>query len=357
MTPLELGLGLRGERSGADYRRLGRLAERSGFANVSAFGDLMAQPPLYPLLEIAAVTERVGLAAACLNPFTTHPVEIAGQVAALDAASGGRASLGLARGAWLDSLGVDQPRPLTAIREAVEIVRRLLRGDRSGYEGELFSLAPGLGLRYEPFRAEVPLLIGGWGERVAAYAGEQADELKLGGSANPEMVRLIRDRLRPGAERAGRDPDEIGVVVGAVTVVDEDGRAARRRAAGEAAMYLEVVGELDPTVETPPDLLAAVRRHLRHGDHEAAGRLIPLDLLERFAIAGTPEEVAVHVESLFAAGARRVEFGPPQGLTSEGGVELLASHVLPRFAPEATLSAGPTRPHAKYPTAFEGGTA
>jgi 5,10-methylenetetrahydromethanopterin reductase len=145
----------------------------------------------------------------------------------------------------------------------------------------------------------VPLLIGTWRPRTAAFAGEVADEVKIGGCANPDMVRLMRQWI---------GNDDVGIVVGAVTVVDEDGDAARRRAHEEAALYLDVVGELDPTLELEP------------------GEPPPLD---RFTFAGTPEEVAEHARRLFDAGATRVEFGTPQGLTTAGGVELLAGRVLP----------------------------
>jgi 5,10-methylenetetrahydromethanopterin reductase len=53
---------------------------------------------------------------------------------------------------------------------------------------------------------------------------------------------------------------------------------------------------------------------------------VPLD---RFTIAGTPEEVAAHAQRLFDAGVKRVEFGTPQGLTTASGVNLLCDRVLP----------------------------
>jgi len=263
------------------------------------FHDLLFPPAIAPLLEIAAATERVRIGPAALNPYTLHPVEIAGQIAALDHASRGRAYLGLVHGAWLDKLGIDQARPLTALREAVEIVTRLLRGDRSGFEGRRFRLAPGAGLNYEPYRPAVPLMLGTWKPRAAAYAGRVAQEVKIGGTANPEMVRLMRRWI---------GNDQVGIVVGAVTVVDEDGDLARERAREEVALYLEVVAGLDPTLALGP------------------GELPPLD---RFTIAGTPEEVAAHARRLYAAGATRVEFGTPQGTTTAAGVELLAARVLP----------------------------
>jgi 5,10-methylenetetrahydromethanopterin reductase len=266
---------------------------------ISVFHDLLFQPAIYPLLLIAGATERVRIGPAALNPLTLHPVELAGQAAALDLASGGRAFLGLVAGAWLDRLGLDDRRPVQRMREAVEIVRRLHSGDRSGFRGELFTLAPEAGLEYAPLRSRIPLLIGTWRPRMAALAAETADEVKIGGCANPEMVQLMRGWI---------GNDEVGIVVGAVTVVDEDGGAARARAAQAVAMYLDVVGTLDPTLDLAP------------------GDAVPLD---RFVIAGTPEEVAAHAQRLLDAGAKRVEFGTPQGLTTSRGVDLLCDSVLP----------------------------
>jgi 5,10-methylenetetrahydromethanopterin reductase len=318
----EIGLGLQGDKPLGDYARLGRIAEDGGVDVLSVFNDLLFRPALVPLLELARATERVRLGPAALNPFTSHPVEIAGQIAALDEASGGRAYLGLVRGAWLESVGVDASRPVTALREAVEVVRRLLAGDATGFAGTRFSLAPGQALRYPVLRPRVPLLIGAWAARTAALAGELADEVKLGGSANPEMVRVLRGRI---------GNDRVRIVVGAVTVVDGDGSRARALAREEAALYFPVVAGLDPTLAVPPGLVDEVRALVDAGDRRAAAALIPDDLLDRLAFSGTPEQVARQAEALYDAGAHRVEFGTPQGLTTENGVRLLCDRVVPHF--------------------------
>jgi 5,10-methylenetetrahydromethanopterin reductase len=318
----QLGLGLQTDKAPGEYAALARAADDAGFDVVTVFNDLWFQPALPALLEIAAATKRSRIGPSCLNPFTLHPVEVAGQIAALDRRSGGRAFLGLAAGAWLESLGVDTSRPVTAVREAWEVVRRLLAGDRTGFCGERFTLPPGDGLRYEPLRASVPLLVGTWSPRLAAFAGEAADELKVGGSANPEVATVLRQRI---------GNDRVGIVFGAVTVVDEDGDRARALARREVAMYVDVVGGLDPTVELDPELLARIGALVSAGEHDAAGALLGDDLLRRFAFAGTPAEVAAQAESLFAAGARRVDFGTPHGIDERHGVELLCAHVLPRL--------------------------
>ena len=328
MNPVELGLGFQSDKSWRDYERLATAAEAYGFDVLSVFGDLYFGPPVPALLAMARATARVRLGPACLNPFTVHPVEIAGQIAALDEASGGRAFLGLARGSWLGDLGITQARAIDAVAEAAAVVRALLAGEGEAVAGTHFSLPPGTHLRPTPLRGVVPVLVGTWGPRLARRARAFADELKVGGCANPAMAGVVRAWLAP-------EPDvrnvarRVRVVLGAVTVVDVDGDAARRRAREEVAMYLDVVAALDPTVETDPELLARLHERVAAGDRVGAGALVPAELLDRFAFAGTPAEVTEHALAVFAAGADRIEFGTPHGLTDDGGVALLGEQVLP----------------------------
>lgn len=333
MRQVEFGLGLQGDKRPGDYAALAVMAESHGFDVVSVFGDLMFQPPIGPLLEMAAATSRVRLGAACWNPYSMHPYEIAGQVASLDLVSRGRAYVGLARGSWLEEVGITQTRPATYVEEAIAVIRALLAGDDSGVSGEVFRLSAGTRLRYRPERPSVPFLVGGWGARMVAVAGRIADEVKVGGTANPDLVEVIRSRLAAGASSAGRDVGDIGIVVGAVTVVAEDAVVARSRARTEVAMYLDVVAELDPTVDVPAELLAGVRQRLAAGDNGGAGALLPDELLDRFAFSGTPEQVAKQAQRLIDAGVSRVEFGTPHGLADADGVELLGSRVLPLLRP------------------------
>ena len=331
MTRIPVSLGLQTDKAPGEYAALATLAEGLGFDGVSVFSDLLYQPPVAALLEMAAATTRVRLGCACWNPYTLHPYEIAGQFAAVDAASGGRAYLGLAKGSWLEAIGVEAPKPIAHLRDAVGFIRALLDGSGVGYEGSEFRLEPGIRLRYPLVRPDVPILLGSWGPLGMTLAGEVADEIKVGGSANPAMVGVVRSRLDRGIERAGRAPGSVGVVLGAVTVVDRDGDAARAHARRQVAMYLDVVAALDPTVELPEDLLPAIRARLAEGDDEGAGRLVPRDVLDLFAFAGTPDDIAAQAQRLIAAGVDRIEFGTPHGIDSARGIELLGREVLPQL--------------------------
>ena len=329
MTAFEIGLAFQTDKPPGRYGELAAAAEMLGFDVVSVFADLLYQPPLPALLEMASSTSRVRLGAACLNPFTQHPYEIAGGLAMLDAVAPGRAYLGLARGAWLEAIGLSPSRPLAALRDATAIVRALLSGDARGYDGLVYRLLPGVRLR-GAVPVQVPsVLLGAWGPRGTALAGEIADEIKVGGSASPAVAALVRERVRAAAVASGRPADAVRVVLGAVTVVDQDGAAARRLARSEVAKYLAVVANLDSTVSLPPGLAGRVRELVASGSDEAAGLLIPDSVLDLFAFAGTPEHVAALARRVLAAGAGRVDFGGPHGLTDAGGLELLGREVLP----------------------------
>ena len=145
-----------------------------------------------------------------MNPFTCHPVNIAGHAALIDEASDGRAYLGLARGAWHGFLGAEPRRPVTALREAFECVRHLLRRSREPYRGEIFPLAGGDSLRWTIARPELPFLLGSWGIATIRACIREIAEVKVGGTANPALVPryLARDRRcrheRGPADRVSR---------------------------------------------------------------------------------------------------------------------------------------------------------
>ena len=323
----QIGLGVQGDLPMDRYAHIGKAAEAAGFDTLAVFADVWFLPPIVPLTVIATHTEHIRLGPSCLNPYTLGPSEIIGQVAALDAVSGGRAFLGLTRGAWLDGVGISQARPLALLRDVLELFPRMLADDRSGYQGSVLTIAPGQHLQYPVPRNRIPIMVGTWSPRLSALAGELADEVKIGASASPAMAAKVRDWIVPGAEKAGRDPGEVGVVVGAVTVVDDDGEQARRRARTQVARYLNVVGAMDSTAVVSAELVAEVDAELAAGRVEAAGDLVPDEVLDAFAFAGTPEQVADHALACYAAGATRVEFNSPY--TMDGTLDLLADKVLP----------------------------
>lgn len=311
------------------YGPLAAQVEQYGFDGVTVYNDMLYQPAWLPLLEIAKSTQRVRIGPAAVNPFTSHPMNMAANIALIDEASHGRAYLGVARGSWLDFVGIYPRKAVATLREALRCVRHLLQQSKEPLSGEIFPLAGGDALRWQVPRADVPFLLGTWGPQTLRACLPDIAEVKIGGSANPRVVPWMRGLIREYAAEARRQPAEIGVVMGAVTVVDEDGRAARERAAREVALYLPVVAELDPTLEVEPDRLAQLKEAAAAYDFEKAAGLVSDELLAKFAFAGTPEEIAEQTVAILHAGASRVEYGTPHGRSSDNGLRLLGEQVLP----------------------------
>ncbi len=325
----KISIALQGNKSWDEYTALAELVESLGFDMLSVYADLGFQPAIGPLLAAGRATKRIELGPAALNPYLLHPVEIAGQIAFLDQASGGRAYLGLVRGAWLDAIGIADSAPITRLRETVEVVRHLLSGNETAYEGKIYKLPQERLFNYPVECSEIPLMIGSWGPKLLQYAGEVANEVKIGGSANPDLIPTIRGHLAVGEARAGRQIGSTGIVFGCVTVVNQDGSAARAWVRRDVARYLPVVAPNDPTVDTSAIDLDRMAALVARDDLDAAAALVSDDILDRFAFAGTPDQIARQAQVLFDAGASRVEFGTPHGFTDAAGIRLLGEQVLP----------------------------
>ena len=303
----------------SDYGPLAAAAEAYGFTAVSVYNDMLYQPAWLPLLEIARHTSRVQLGPAAANPFTCHPITIAGNMALLDEAANGRAYLGMARGAWLDFVGLHPAQPIAALKDAIGCIRHLWRQSTEPFESDHFPLMGGDTFRWPLARADIPIMLGSWGLRTIRACLDQVQAIKLGGTANPDVVRWLRGIVGETGE----------IVVGAVTVVDEDGPAARQLARREVALYLPVVAELDKTLSIEPELLYRLKQAAANYDFEQATAYISDELLQKFAFAGTPTQVASQTMALLEAGAGRVEWGTPHGLTTTSGVRLWGEKVLP----------------------------
>ena len=305
-----------------EYGRLAQIAEEYIFDGVTVYNDMLYQPAWLPLLEIVRSTSRVRIGAAAVNPFTCHPINIAANIALIDEASNGRSYVGFARGAWLDFVGKQPKNGPQQLREAMVCVRHLLQKRVEPLAGKYFPLAGGDAFRWTAVNSDIPFLLGSWGRKTMTACRPYIDEIKLGGTANPAVAKQLKQQL-------AIEPNAPNIVVGAVTVVDEDRNAALALARREVALYLPIVAKLDTTLELDPVWLACLETAVQTHDWETAVSLISDDLLQKFAFAGTPQEVAAQTLDLFAAGVNRVEFGTPHGITTAVGLRLLGEQVLP----------------------------
>jgi len=330
MREKQISIAFQTDKSPTEYIALAKLVNQFNFDVVSVYCDAPYHPSYGPLLLMAPYIKRARLGPAAVSPFRINPIDIAANTALLAQIAEGGVYIGLARGAWLSDYGIHQPtRPIQAIREAIEVTRHILSGNSGGFRGEYFWLAEHFKAPYQLPKVEVPILIGTWGAILAALAGELADEVKVGGSANPDFVPIIKEYIRGGEKKANRKNNSVGLVMGAVTVVDDDRLLARRIAKQKIALYLPVVAALDPTVAIEPGLVEKIQTLTEQRNWVEAGELISDEILDCFAFAGDENDLITRAEELFDSGVDRVEFGTPHGVLSEGGVGIIGRKVLP----------------------------
>lgn len=331
MSP-EISISFRAEPNERVLQETAETVGKYGFDVISVYEDLGDQSPMYPLLTLAKHSKNARLGPACVVVPKYRTMEpVVGDIARLNSINPGKAYLGLASGSWMEQVGIKSA-TVNQLREAADVSRYLLEKRDNGFHGEYYQVQPGFQVNYPTPEGDVPLLIGAWGEKMAALAGEIADEIKIGGSANPLMVDIIRRRVNVGTERANRKPEDVGIVLGAVTVVDKDRERALFIARRRAVVYANVIGEKDPTAMADfSEEIAAIKIAMSHNDIESAIKYLPDELTERFLFAGTPKDIISQTEKIFAQGASRVEFGSPHGIDGIDGIHLLGKEVLPYF--------------------------
>jgi len=331
----EISIAFQTDKSAAQYQALAQLVDKYDFDAVSVYCDLPYHPGFAAALLMAPHLSRARIGVAANPPARVHPLDMAAQAALLADVAPGGAYVGIARGAWLDDHAMHEPQPpIQSIRESIEIVRYMLSGQTGGYQGQVYQLASHVKAPYPLPDKPIPILVGSWGRKLCAIAGELADEVKVGGSANPAIVPVIQGYVAEGERLAQRAIGAVRIVMGAVSVVDEDRTIARQMARRAVALYLPVVAPLDPTLEIDPELIQRIGVYVNQGEQDAAAALISDELLETFAFAGNADDLIAHASRLFAAGAGRVEFGTPHGIPSESGIRLLGERVIPALRRE-----------------------
>ncbi|RIK33731.1 MAG: hypothetical protein DCC55_34385 [Chloroflexi bacterium] len=328
---VQLSFGISGSKAIGDYIELAGLAEGYGFHTLSIFDDLMFKPAWPILYVVAQQTQRIRVGPSVSNPYLIHPAILAEQAALLDEISGGRAYLGIGRGAFLDLVQVTPEKPIAGVREAVEIARQLWRGEKRVYDGKVFQLSADAHLHWQPLRNEIPVMIGTWGPRMCRMAGAIANEVKAGAMWSAEYGQFMWTHIAEGARAAGRNPAEVGLVFGPLTSVSTDRQQAKAFARRTLAFYLPYLSPMTDHLGIGPEEVAYAQAAAARGDFEAA---ISQRVLDHFALYGAPHDIIEQIERMAAeTHVTRIEFGMPHG--PDGSVEalhLLGKQVVPHFA-------------------------
>jgi len=282
-------------RDGLDYAKY---AESKGFEAVWQAESRLVRDAIVPMAAYAAVTERIKVGSGVINNWTRNIGLLASTFLTLDDLAPDRIICGI--GAWWDPLaknvGIDRKKPLTAMKETVHVLRRLLNMERVTFDGE-FIHVNGIELDVVHGRREprhIPIMIGATGDQMMELAGEIADGVVLNYCAPPEHNDHTLEILEKGARKSGRNLDDLDRPQLIVCSVDHDHDAAIDSARGLLCQYLAQQPHIAKSSGVSEDLVREIQSILgwpaSQEQIDQAKYLVSDELIDRITASGTPEE-------------------------------------------------------------------
>ncbi|MEV6269047.1 TIGR03842 family LLM class F420-dependent oxidoreductase [Kribbella sp. NPDC051936] len=312
---------------------LARKAEDAGFSYVWTFDShLLWQEPFVIYSQILATTQRVVVGPMVTNPGTRDWTVIASQFATLNEMFGNRTICGIGRGdSALRTLGA-QPGTIDELKQCVEVVRSLARGETVSYRGQELKFA-----WVDDGALEV--WVAAYGPRALKATGEVGDGYILQ-LADPDIAAWMIAAVRRSAEQAGRDPMAIKFCVAAPAYVGDDlahQRDQTRWFGGMVGNHVaDIVARYGASGAVPRALTDYIegRKGYDYAEHGRAGNthtdFVPDEVVDRFCILGPVENHLARLEELKELGVDQFALY----LQHDAKEETLASYgkdVIPTF--------------------------
>jgi 5,10-methylenetetrahydromethanopterin reductase len=272
---------------------LAQAAERAGASHVFVADEGTERDLFVVLSVIAQATSRVFLGAGVTNALTRHPVTLAAGFATLAEVAPGRIVAGFGTGGTrtLAPMGLEPARPYTTLVQCIDVVEELLAGKEVTIEGEFAAREAKLSWSPGP----LPIATAGRGPKVERLGATRADWILLSGKP-VELVGEACTRIREAGKATGNAPriawssyigwdqDTLDDVRPHFTYIATDMPADLRRAAG-----------------IDDDAAARIQAIMLKEGMEAAARLIPDDVVRRYAVVGDRDRTVAELARIRAA--------------------------------------------------------
>jgi probable F420-dependent oxidoreductase len=321
-----------------DVAQWARRAEAAGFQGVWA--SEMTGNPFIALAAVAGDTSRIQLGTSIALAFVRSPWVTAVSALDLDALSGGRFVLGLGTGLKRLSErwhGVAYGKPAPHVKECIDVIRLIMerapRGEPIRYAGQYYDIdIQGWSRPLSPARPGIPIYLAGLCECMVRTAGEVADGLLGHPVCSPQWTReVLLPAMALGLQRSGRRRQDFHFCAAALCAIGRDARDARRAAAASIAHYATVTAFepvfLSHGFEAP---LQAIHEAFLRGDTGAMIAAVSQEMVDAFAVAGTPDLVRKRV-GIYGELADSVALSWPEHFLPRDEVEAYREAVLDLF--------------------------
>ncbi len=305
-------------------------AEKLGYDSVWITDHFNNRNVYVSLSFIAVYTDRIKFGPGVTNPYMIHPATTAQSIATLNEVAPGRVLCGIGAGdkTSLDIVGTSIKEPLKTVREAVEIIRRQIAREKTGYEGSTFKLKPGARFNFK-VKNNVPIYVGAQGPKMLQLAGRIGDGVLINASHPDDIDRAVKF-VREGVEEAGRKMEDVDVAAYTSFSVSDDENEARKPVIPVVA-YI-VAGSPAEVLERhdiPVEKADAIRKHLSDRNWGEAFGAVDSEMVDAFAVCGTPEQCVEKIDGMFRKGINQFVTGSPLGPDKKRAINLFGNEVLP----------------------------
>ena len=294
-----------------DYQELSSQAEKNGFEAVWV-PEGGGRDSLTSLATIAMKTDAVKLGTGILPIFARTPTNTAMGAAGMAAVSDGRFLLGLGVGhaPTVESRdGIPFNQPMTRMRETIQITKALLSGEEVNFTGKQFKIT-GASMGAATPKTKVPIYIAALGPQMLEMVGELADGVLMNWTAVDYLGEAI-GHIKRGAEKAGRDPNEIDIAGYVRVAVGDNLTESRVSLRRQVARYASNPFYRNFFAQTGFDKeMSAAAAALADGNLDKAADSITEEMQDQVAIVGTVEECRAALEKRRAAGLQLPVIAP-----------------------------------------------
>jgi 5,10-methylenetetrahydromethanopterin reductase len=320
------GVGLFPTEPVAKMRGYTQLAEELGYANVW-FGDSQNiwRESSITMGAAAVGTERIVFGTGVTNAVTRHRSLLASTWASLAEFTGGRVALGIGTGdSSLRTMGL-KPLKLAELEQAIDELRELF----AGRDVKVASSGESFHLNYVTEPMDVPIYIAASAPRILEMSGRIADGVIVLVGASRTFIQAALDTIEKGAKASGRMLDDLHIVLWTPTAIQDDPVTARDLARAHVARVCirPLPAAVDPSLQAAIDRIRDSYDYYHHMDTEADhADIVPDELVDLFARAGTPAECEERVRDIADLGIDQISIVPfvPPGQSREGTIRTFA---------------------------------
>src|SRR5688500_16916194 len=292
-----------------ETREAAVLAEELGYSCLT-MGESWGEDALTSLAQVAAVTSRMRIGTSIVPVFARSPANLAMTALNMDRMSEGRFFLGLGTSGQLviqDLHGEAFRKPLTRMREYIDIVRKALHGERLDHDGEFFHTQR-FRLRIQPYRPNLPIYIASLSPPSLQLTGELADGW-LPIFLAPSHMQAAVAELKTAAEATRRSLDDIAISPQVSIYITDDIAAARDRERPHIAFYIGGMGVFYHQYMHRIGFGAEadrVRAAFQGRDRDKAAALVTDEMVDAMTILGPPKACRDQMERFFDAGVQEI---------------------------------------------------